>query len=403
MAQLLEFKAKITDGRIQLQKDLEYQVNKIEKESEDYILKSINKMLGESVFSVKREIAIDTFSSAYRKIVQAIKEKVEDMFYKQIQDVNNKIVDMLRNYEAMTYEDLENKIFVAKNNIDNITKDNVDKIDGLINKEINDSIRQYLNDAGVKLDEKEIFQLEEVFKDDLKNNINAVKNEFVRQSRNSITNYYDDTKARIRNNKLNELGKEELEQKNVSGNDAVTADVLESEKENKKGVPVSDLGNDFLDFDVIVKYMMVFDPEMKLRIEDDALVATDSSGIPYSIEKKEDVISFTGKGEDSKRLGLKIDEQNKTLTVKKYQEENMIIFDPNENNIILTCSIDGKTSSYELRFIQGNVLASELNGDNKKPVENVDELIKKLKSNNINIDSVLEISKDLSMGNTQRS
>lgn len=404
MAMIVEFKANIMDNRIRLHDDLDYETKKFNSDSEKYILNSFNKMLNNPIFKVRPDIASDIFNLSYRKIIKDVQDKASEMFSEVLNDVHNRITDILNRYETMTYRDIESEIYNAKLNINNIISfDNINKIDDIMDKEIDKSIREYMGYAKINQNDREIHDIKATFKDDIKNNIEKIKRDFVNKSQNQIINFYEDAKLKMRENKLNEIGQEELEQQSISEKDEFTTSVLESEKEHKKGVSVSELGNSFLDFEVIQKYMAVFDPEMELKVEDNCLVATNASGMPYSIEKKDDVISFSGRGDDSERLGLKINEQDQTLTVKKYLEEEMIVFDTNKNNITLTCPIDGKTTSYELNFDQGNIIAFEVVGDSKNPVENTDVLLEKIKSSNINIDSVLQISKDLSMGNEQRS
>lgn len=400
--ELPKFKLEVSDYINKAEQNLLYNGVKATKDLDSYIRRSFNKIIDKPVFGEKRNIAEDLFRSFCRQRIEAIDKEISTMVNEQIQEMKYYLVKCVSEYETMSARDIEETLYIAQNNITKITDEKFEKFRTDISRKLEDVFNQYTQDAKVRPELKDLIDAKDSYMFDLKNNFDSVKKEFVNNSRGEVQSAYNKSKITLVKEKLSTPEKENNELKEINKNDELMKEITPEPEKNQKNVTESDLGISFVDFDVIQRYMNVFDPNIKLGVEGGFVVANDENGNPYTIEKKDDVISFKSQTED-KRYGLKVNPNDQTISVKTYKDENLVCFETLTNTITLAYTTDGNKKEYEFHFENGNVIAFELNGEEKKPVENIDELKKMIESNGISIDQILQISKDLSHEGEQRS
>lgn len=363
---------------------------------------SKERLIKSSVLDTKRSIAVSELDNYIKNVGNNIQEELGQIISKQIDETSNYFSDCVTNYEILEVDDIRSKMYVAKNNIKSLTKDNLSEIDRIMEIDLEDTLTQINLDAGLGLSPQDSEKLREYFLEDLKKGVEETKAEILKL-RDEITSLYQTTENVLVQNKLANPEKENSDLAQVSSSDNELMSEITPEAElSQKSVTEADLGNTFLDISVVERYMNVFAPNMHLGIENGYVVAKDESGTPYSVQKKEDVISFKSLSDD-KRYGLKINSENQSISVKTYGEENLVNFETSTNTITLAYTADGGRKDYEFHFENGDIIAFELNGEEKTPVENVDLLVNQIESSGVRINQVLQVSRDLSIEGEQRS
>lgn len=363
---------------------------------------SKDRLLNRTVLDKQRSIAASELDRYIKNTGENIQECLGNIINNQINETSYYFSDCVTNYEILSAEDIRSKMYTAKKNINSLTKDNLGEINKLIQKGLEDTFIQINLDAKLGLSPQDIENLKNYYLEDMKKGIEDTKDEILKL-RDDITRLYQTTEDELAKNKLATPEKENSDLEQVSStNSSLMAEITPEAELSQKSVTEAEIGLSFLDISVVERYINVFAPDMQLRVEEGYVVATDASGTPYSIQKKDDVISFKSLSDD-KRYGLKVNSEDQSISVKTYNEENLVNFETSTNTVTLAYANDGGRKEYEFHFENGNVVAFELNGEEKKPIENVDELIQQIESNGVKINQVLQISKDLSVEGPTRS
>ena len=404
MAYIAEYKAKIVDYRYNMTSSIDSYRKSFLNNTHDYIVRSREKLLSKPAFALKHDVASAVFHSYQVKIEEKIQEFVEDMIKKQIEEIDQNVLKPIEEFEKMTWADIEEEIYKAEHSISQITEEKMKELDSFVEKNIEDTIEEYINDSRVNIDLSERSNLKASYLEDFNHNFSVVKKEFTSRSRTEVERYYENTKYVLREKKLEDPEKENEDvTKYVDDvNNEFAKDVSEDTQVDKKAVSEVELNIDFVTLDVISKYLNVYIP-INLTTENNRLVGTNTSNEPFEIKKNDDVVKFTDYNSETS-YALKIDDDEKLISVK-FNDSNMIVFETQSNRITLTTDVLGSRKDFEFNFENGNTIVYELNGNEKKPVENVEALIQSLEQNNIKVMDVINNSIDLSRTseNTQRS
>lgn len=362
---LTNFKDEISEDLYnQLKSNLGSYKNSFLTEAYHYISKE-NKDLSDK-FGNHKEYSnfVTTLNEKTKELQTKIDEYVNKLIEDQEKQIEEIVIDLLNNSDTLSLDEINSKLYNAKKNISEFTREKANKINDFAEETIKDSLKEF-NDktTQAKLSDDLIKKLVDGYRYDVNRNIGSAANEFADRASSEVEKYYENSKDKLKEMKEGELDLSKTS--SVTTENEITKGLEEEKKDTTNKVKVEDLKlYDFTDLKTLQLYINTISP-VTLSEKDGFLVVMDQNGVEEDATIKEEdgkvFLKLHNKNE-SDSYGIDLDTKGKSISVKK--GENGIVYDMNKNEL------QAKTSSKKYLFkIENGMVTSYYTDDQDNEIK----------------------------------
>lgn len=390
--EIAKFKLDIQDNFIKLKGSIDSNRKTFMDEVFHYIKKSGDELVKDQKL-FPQNANYSSFDNETKKLYEEIIKLVNSTVISQNQEISNVLSDTLPDFEQTSLSELETKIYNAKHNISFLNMDNINKLDSIIEKNMEKTLDQFFSDNKIEVDTTTKLNLRINYCERINSNLSQVKDEFIKTSNNEIKKFYDDTLETFKEEKNITFEKDDNKKAVITDqNDQIISSIVDSEKKTKETVSAKNAMVTNEDIERINKILSSFNKyNVKVYINDEGfIVAKDENGKDLEVKLNEDVLAVVY--DENNKFGIKNSKDNNTVSVK--MNDSFILYDNDTKEVKVSITNDNISKRYSFEHQNNDTVIYEIIGDEKKEVSNINETIELLNNNGINLMEILNYSLD---------
>lgn len=390
--EIAKFKLDIQDNFIKLKGSIDSNRKTFMDEVFHYIKKSGDELVKDQKL-FPQNANYSSFDNETKKLYEEIIKLVNSTVISQNQEISNVLSDTLPDFEQTSLSELETKIYNAKHNISFLNMDNINKLDSIIEKNMEKTLDQFFSDNKIEVDTKTKLDLRIDYCERINSNLSQVKREFINTSNNEIKKFYDDTLETFKEEKNITFEKDDNEKAVITDqNDQIISSIVDSEKKTKETVSAKNAMVTNEDIEIINKILSSFNKyNVKVYINDEGfIVAKDENSKDLEVKLNDDVLAVVY--DENNKFGIKNSKDNNTVSVK--MNDSFILYDNDTKEVKVSITNENISKRYSFEHQNNDTVIYEIIGDEKKEVSNINETIELLNNNGINLMEILNYSLD---------
>ena len=257
----------------------------------------------------------DKLSYVFKQYNQKIENEIGDLFdedfEEHLKEISDRTDEICKKISEESEEGIKYEFDKCKNTLKFINEGVLDKIDGIVSKNVEDMIMYYYDQLGIPYDKEEGTKIIEYLIDEIKPKTNTYKKELLEKTEQYKDQYFDNAYNKVVSHKREKDEKTKTEQVEFK-TDAVLSDRFEPEKANP----------------------FEKDTEEKLKDEERYIMSNQTEFKYSEIREFEEILNamnITLKDDEESKEVKAYDEDNKNLSIEMINEH--FIINDNKGNI----------------------------------------------------------------------